>query len=100
MQKPHGQKRPPAKSPPKASSSNPEELEIEIAEVLFGLSHHGPSKKDTSVTNDNTREVNNNRSRVSSPVSNSNSSATPLSAAGKRKKRSFNLYNWYFLIFI
>ncbi|PHT38792.1 hypothetical protein CQW23_22365 [Capsicum baccatum] len=85
--KPHGQKRPPAKSPPKASSSNPEELEIEIAEVLFGLSHHGPSKKDPSVTNDNTREVNNNRSRVSSPVSNSNSSATPLSAAAPKRKR-------------
>lgn len=82
MQKPNGQKRPPAKSPPKASSSNPEELEIEIAEVLYGLmtQSQGPSKKE-SVPND-TREVNN-RSRVSSPASNSNSSATPLSVVGE-----------------
>lgn len=85
MQKPNGQKRPPAKSPPKASSSNPEELEIEIAEVLYGLmtQSQGPSKKE-SVPNDS-REVNN-RSRVSSPASNSNSSATPLSAVGEHDK--------------
>lgn len=86
MQKPNGQKRPPAKSPPKASSSNnPEELEIEIAEVLYGLmtQSQGPSKKESGGgPNDTTREVNN-RSRVSSPVSNSNSSATPLSAVGE-----------------
>lgn len=87
MQKPNGQKRPPAKSPPKAASSNnPEELEIEIAEVLYGLmtQSQGPSKKESGGggRNDTTREVNN-RSRVSSPVSNSNSSATPLSAVGE-----------------
>ncbi|XP_060181777.1 protein TIME FOR COFFEE isoform X2 [Lycium barbarum] len=80
--KPSGQKRPPVKSPPKASSSsNPEELEFEIAEVLFGL------KSQSQGPNDTTREVNNNRSRVSSPVSNSNSSATPLSAVAPKRKR-------------
>lgn len=84
--KPNGQKRPPAKSPPKASSSNPEELEIEIAEVLYGLmtQSQGPSKKESG-PNDS-REVNN-RSRVSSPASNSNSSATPLSAVAPKRKR-------------
>ncbi|KAK4355615.1 hypothetical protein RND71_024586 [Anisodus tanguticus] len=87
--KPNGQKRPPAKSPPpKASSSNPEELEFEIAEVLYGLmKSQGPSKKESGPNDSSTREVNNNRSRVSSPVSNSNSSATPLSAVAPKRKR-------------
>ncbi|KAJ8547373.1 hypothetical protein K7X08_010959 [Anisodus acutangulus] len=89
--KPSGQKRPPAKSPPpKASSSNPEELEIEIAEVLYGLmtQSQGPSKKESGPNDSTTREVvNTNRSRASSPVSNSNSSATPLSAVAPKRKR-------------
>ena len=59
---------------PVSSSSNPEELEIEIAEVLYGLSH--ASNNDTAKID--SREVNKSSSdakfRVSSPTSNTPSS--------------------------
>ncbi|KAM7485557.1 hypothetical protein LguiA_001566 [Lonicera macranthoides] len=59
---------------PVSSSSNPEELEIEIAEVLYGLSH--ASNNDTA--KNDSREVNKSssdaKSRVSSPTPNTPSS--------------------------
>ncbi|KAK4478082.1 hypothetical protein RD792_017347 [Penstemon davidsonii] len=85
--------------PPKVTSSKPSssnDLEIEIAEVLSGLmtqSQVPSSKKEDS------REVNRSssdgKSRVSSPISNSNStndpvsgpSSTPLTAVAPKRKR-------------
>lgn len=76
----------------KPSSSNPEELEIEIAEVLYGLKTQSQaplSKKEDS------REINrlnsDAKSRNSSPISNTSaannpnlgSNSAPLSAVGK-----------------
>ncbi|XWS13619.1 hypothetical protein CRYUN_Cryun36dG0053400 [Craigia yunnanensis] len=109
--KPNGPKQRPPKLSSKSSSSAQEEIEIEIAEVLYGLMRQPqvPSKQDI-IGNDSvkfdTREVNkpNNdaKSRVSSPISNSpstlpqsssilpsnsNSSATPMSAIAPKRKR-------------
>lgn len=95
--------RPPKSSsvPTKASSSVQDEIEIEIAEVLYGMmrqpqSQVPPSKQEMndSIKMDS-REINNNKSsasdsksRISSPPQNSSSSATPVSAvvAPKRKR--------------
>jgi len=77
----------------KASSSVQDEIEIEIAEVLYGMmrqpqSQVPPSKLEMndSIKMDS-REINNNKSsasdsksRISSPPQNSSSSATPVSA--------------------
>ncbi|XWS08992.1 hypothetical protein CRYUN_Cryun40dG0047700 [Craigia yunnanensis] len=107
--KPNGPKQRPPKSSSKSSAQ--EEIEIEIAEVLYGLMRQPqvPSKQDI-IGNDSvkfdSREVNkpNNdaKSRVSSPISNSpsilpqlssilpsnsNSSATPMSAIAPKRKR-------------
>ncbi|KAG8370187.1 hypothetical protein BUALT_Bualt14G0091100 [Buddleja alternifolia] len=87
-----GPKLKPPKVSSKPSSSNPEELEIEIAEVLYGLmtQSQGPSSKK-----EDSREVNRSsgdaKSRNSSPISNSTSNNNPilgsasthLSAVGK-----------------
>ncbi|XP_058192996.1 protein TIME FOR COFFEE isoform X2 [Rhododendron vialii] len=100
----NGLKPRPPKSASKPASSNPEELEIEIAEVLYGMmtqSHNNSSSKKDVVGSDSVsldaREMNNNsnKSRVSSPISNStsqlpqnsSSSAAPLSAVAPKRKR-------------
>lgn len=96
--KPNGSKPRPPKSGSKPSSSNPEELEIEIAEVLYGMmtQSHSSSKKESDSVNLDIRETNNNKSRVSSPISNStsqlpqnsgSSAAAPLSAVAPKRKR-------------
>uniref|UniRef100_A0A5B7ASJ5 Protein TIME FOR COFFEE n=1 Tax=Davidia involucrata TaxID=16924 RepID=A0A5B7ASJ5_DAVIN len=110
--KPNGPKARPPKSSSKSSSSNPEELEIEIAEVLYGLMTQSqvPSKKEI-MANDSakfdSRDTNNKsssdaKSRVSSPISNSqstgphqsvmvaqnsSSSTAPLLAVAPKRKR-------------
>ncbi|PSR85370.1 Protein TIME FOR COFFEE like [Actinidia chinensis var. chinensis] len=83
--KPNGPKLRPPKSSAKTSSSNPEELDIEMAEVLYGMrtQGQGPSKKEI-VGNDLAKfDVNKStgdaKSRVSSPISNSTSVAPLLS---------------------
>ncbi|CAK9161627.1 unnamed protein product [Ilex paraguariensis] len=104
----NGPKHRPPKMSSKSSSSNPEELEIEIAEVLYGLMTQS-SKKEV-VSNESakfdSRELNkstsDSKSRVSSPISNSpstnpqssailpqnsSSSATPISAVAPKRKR-------------
>ncbi|XVF63147.1 hypothetical protein PTKIN_Ptkin09bG0065500 [Pterospermum kingtungense] len=109
--KPNGPKQRPPKSSSKSSSSAQEEIEIEIAEVLYGLMRQpqGPSKQDiigNDLVKSDSREVNkpNNdaKSRVSSPISNSpsthpqlssilpsnsNSSATQMSTIAPKRKR-------------
>ncbi|XAR57209.1 hypothetical protein NMG60_11025267 [Bertholletia excelsa] len=109
--KPNGHKPRPPKSSSKSSSSNPEELEIEIAEVLYGLmtQSQSTSKKEAMADDSakfDSREVNKSssdaKSRVSSPISNStstapqsstvlqqnsSSSATLLSAVAPKRKR-------------
>ncbi|XP_039033988.1 protein TIME FOR COFFEE-like isoform X2 [Hibiscus syriacus] len=103
---PNGAKQRPPKSSSKSSSSAQEEIEMEIAEVLYGLMRKPqvPSKQD--INGNDSREVNkhnnDSKSRVSSPVShspssipqpssillsNSNSSATPMSAVAPKRKR-------------
>ncbi|KAL5785510.1 hypothetical protein ACOSQ2_007902 [Xanthoceras sorbifolium] len=113
--KPNGPKpRLPKSSSNKSSSSAQDEIEIEIAEVLYGMMRQpqGPSKQEIIGADSNSREtINNNinnksssdaKSRVSSPISNSpstlpqassilptnsSSSNAPMSAiAPKRKK--------------
>ncbi|KAI4317795.1 hypothetical protein L6164_025636 [Bauhinia variegata] len=93
--------------PPKSSSSAQDEIEIEIAEVLYGMMRQpqGPTRQEI-MANDS-REANNKsssdgKSRVSSPISNSQSaqllsssvppqnsisSAAPLSAVAPKRKR-------------
>ncbi|XP_057475867.1 protein TIME FOR COFFEE-like isoform X2 [Actinidia eriantha] len=107
----NGSKPRPPKSSSKSSSSNPEELEIEIAEVLYGLmtQTQGPSKKEITANDSakfDPRELNKSssdaKSRISSPFSNSNSTApqstsvltqnsspspTPVSAVAPKRKR-------------
>ncbi|GLT53181.1 hypothetical protein SLA2020_264700 [Shorea laevis] len=110
--KPNGPKLRPPKSSSKSSSSAQDEIEIEIAEVLYGMLRQpqGPSKQEILATDSvkfDPREPNKSsgdaKSRVSSPISNSpsaapqsssippqnsSSSITPMSAvvAPKRKK--------------
>ncbi|KAL4386270.1 hypothetical protein GQ457_09G018970 [Hibiscus cannabinus] len=105
--KPNG----PKQKPPKSSSSKPlssaqEEIEMEIAEVLYGLMRQPqvPSKQD--INGNDSREVNkhnnDSKSRVSSPISNFpstipqsssilpsnyNSSTTSMSAIAPKRKR-------------
>ncbi|GAB4851110.1 hypothetical protein Ancab_030404 [Ancistrocladus abbreviatus] len=112
--KPNGPKQRPPKSSAKSSSSIQDDIEIEVAEVLYGLMRQsqGPSKQE--MPNDSakfdSREMNNrsssdSKSRVSSPISNSpsvpppqpsssvpllNSSSSapaPLSAVAPKRKR-------------
>ncbi|GLT78490.1 hypothetical protein SLA2020_500230 [Shorea laevis] len=108
--KPNGPKQRLVKTSSKSPSSAQDGIEIEIAEVLFGMSlPQGPSKQDgpggDSIKFDS-REVNkpssDAKSRVSSPISNSasavpqsssilppnsNSSAAPMSAIAPKRKR-------------
>lgn len=98
-----GQKFRPPKSSSKSSSSVQDEIEIEIAEVLYGMMRQPqsqvPSKQqemNDSIKLDS-REGNNNnnnkssgsdgKSRISSPPQNSSSSATPVSAVAPKRKR-------------
>ncbi|GMI69951.1 TIME FOR COFFEE [Hibiscus trionum] len=104
--KPNGPKQKPPKSSSKSSSSAQEEIEMEIAEVLYGLMRQPqvPSKQD--INGNDSREVNkhnnDSKSRVSSPISNFlstipqsssilpsnyNPSATPVSAIAPKRKR-------------
>lgn len=87
--------KPPKSLTKSSSSAQQEEIEIEIAEVLYGMMRQpqsqGASKQeiyDSSIKLDS-RDTNNNKSsgsdgksRISSPPQNSSSSATPVSAAG------------------
>lgn len=108
LQKPNGPKLRPPKmsSSAKTTSSNQDEIEIEIAEVLYGMQRQpqGPTKQEIVVTDSikfESREANKStsdaKSRVSSPISNSpcalpqlpsaftqnsSSSVTSLSAVG------------------
>ncbi|GMH28476.1 hypothetical protein Nepgr_030319 [Nepenthes gracilis] len=106
--KPNGPKQRPLKSHSKSPSSIQDDIEIEVAEVLYGLMRQsqGPSKQEM-ISNDvakldSNRSSCDSKSRVSSPVSNSpsvppqlssvlpqNSSsvATPLTAVAPKSKR-------------
>ncbi|KAB5537814.1 hypothetical protein DKX38_015347 [Salix brachista] len=111
--KPNGPKQRPPKSSSKSSSSAQDEIEFEIAEVLYGLLRQpqGATKQE-SMGNDSIKfdfsEANHNKttsdakSRVSSPISNSQStvpqsslippsnsscSAAPMSATAPKRKR-------------
>ncbi|KAJ6721560.1 PROTEIN TIME FOR COFFEE [Salix viminalis] len=111
--KPNGPKQRPPKSSSKSSSSAQDEIEFEIAEVLYGLLRQpqGATKQE-SMGNDSIKfdfsEANHNKttsdakSRVSSPISNSQStvpqsslippsnsscSAAPMSAIAPKRKR-------------
>ncbi|KAK6130342.1 hypothetical protein DH2020_035899 [Rehmannia glutinosa] len=93
-----GPKLKPPKASSKPSSSNPEELEIEIAEVLYGLmtQSQGPS---SSSKKEDSREVNRLNSDAkplnSSPISNPTATnilvsvpnSSPLSAVAPKRKR-------------
>ncbi|XP_044499764.1 protein TIME FOR COFFEE isoform X2 [Mangifera indica] len=108
--KPSGPKlRPPKSSSNKSSSSAQDEIEIEIAEVLYGMMRQpqGPSKQEIMVVDWNSKEINSkstsdSKSRVSSPISNSpstlpqsssilptnsSSSIAPMSAIAPKRKR-------------
>lgn len=80
MPKSNGQKqqRPP-KTSSKSSSSNQDDIEIEIAEVLYGLrQNQGPFPKYDNDSRDANKSLcGDAKSRVSSPISNSPSSAHP-----------------------
>ncbi|GMH29261.1 hypothetical protein Nepgr_031104 [Nepenthes gracilis] len=109
--KPNGLKQRSAKSASKSSASIQDDIEIEVAEVLYGLMRQSQSpskveimsndsaKLDSPETN---RLVNDSKSRVSSPIfyspsilpqpssilqQNSSSSAPPLSAIAPKRKR-------------
>ncbi|KAG8636705.1 protein TIME FOR COFFEE isoform X2 [Manihot esculenta] len=110
---PNGPKQRPPKSSTKFTSSAQEEIEIEIAEVLYGLMRQPqvPTKQEILVNDSikfDSREVSNHKSngdaksRVSSPISNSpstvphsspipptnsSSSATLMSATAPRRKK-------------
>lgn len=110
--KPNGQKQRPPKSSSKSSPSIQDEIEIEVAEVLYGLmrqSQPPPAKQELPQSDHMKleREINrssgDSRSRVSSPVSNSNSGhpqptpsvlpqnsssqATPFTVTAPKRKR-------------
>ncbi|KAK9070898.1 hypothetical protein SSX86_009466 [Deinandra increscens subsp. villosa] len=83
LQKANGGSKPrPPKSSSKSSSSNPEELEIEIAEVLYGLmtQSQAPSKKEIS-SNDSATKFDSNKSTSIPPNS------TSLSTVAPKRKR-------------
>lgn len=84
----------------KSSSSAQDEIEIEIAEVLYGMMRQpqGPSRQDIIATNDSSTKFdsreqqpsNKSSTDVKSPISNpqnSSSSATPMSAVAPKRKR-------------
>ncbi|KAL3648949.1 hypothetical protein CASFOL_005352 [Castilleja foliolosa] len=89
-----GQKLKPPKgssSSAKPSTSNAEELEIEIAEVLYGLmtqSQAPPSSKKDEIKEDHRFNIDP-KSLNSSPISNSNlgPNSSPLSAVAPKRKR-------------
>ncbi|GLT76824.1 hypothetical protein SLA2020_484600 [Shorea laevis] len=108
--KPNGPKQRPPKTSSKSPPSAQDEIEIEIAEVLYEMGRpQGPSKQDAiggDLIKFESREVNkpsgDAKSSVSSPISNSasavpqsssilpsnsNSSATPMSATAPKRKR-------------
>ncbi|GAB2266614.1 hypothetical protein Dimus_001609 [Dionaea muscipula] len=71
---PNGPKQKPPKCSSKSSPSIQDDLEIEVAEVLFGLMRQsqGPAKPDDHAKPDS-RDINRSSGRVLSPVSNSTS---------------------------
>ncbi|KHN02705.1 Protein TIME FOR COFFEE [Glycine soja] len=79
----------------KPSSLAQDEIEIEIAEVLYGMMRQpqGPSKQDIVANDSNkfdSRESNKSSTDAKSPISNpqnSSSSATPMSAVAPKRKR-------------
>ncbi|CAK8573732.1 unnamed protein product [Lathyrus sativus] len=89
----------PPKSSSKSSPSVQDEIEIEIAEVLYGMMRQPqsqvPSKQemndsiklDSRETNNNKSSASDGKSRISSPPQNSSSSATPVSAATAPKRK-------------
>ncbi|KAE8665593.1 vacuole membrane protein 1-like [Hibiscus syriacus] len=104
--KPNGAKQRPPKLSSKSSSSAQEEIEMEIAEVLYGLMRQPQVPLKQDINGNDSREVNklsnDSKSRVSSPISNSTStirqpssilpsnsysSATPISAIAPKRKR-------------
>ncbi|MED6217159.1 hypothetical protein PIB30_015057 [Stylosanthes scabra] len=90
----------PPKSSSKSSSSAQDDIEIEIAEVLYGMGRQsqGPSRNEIMAL-EASREANKSssdgKSRISSPISNSqsalpqnsSSSATPVSAVAPKRKK-------------
>lgn len=87
--KPNGPKQRPPKSSSKSTSSAQDEIEIEIAEVLYKMMRQpqGPSKNEalgSDLVKYDSREENNStgdaKSRISSPISNSQSGAPPSSS--------------------
>ncbi|XP_039066871.1 protein TIME FOR COFFEE-like isoform X2 [Hibiscus syriacus] len=104
--KPNGAKQRSLKLSSKSSSSAQEEIEMEIAEVLYGLMRQPQVPLKQDINGNDSREVNklsnDSKSRVSSPISNStstirqpssilhsnsNSSAIPMSAIAPKRKR-------------
>ncbi|KAK9933364.1 hypothetical protein M0R45_020563 [Rubus argutus] len=110
--KPNGPKlRPPKMSTTKTSPSAQEEIEIEIAQVLYGMMSQpqGPTKQEVTATDsikfesrDANKSTSDAKSRVSSPISNSpfappqltsafpqnsSSSVTSMSATAPKRKR-------------
>ncbi|XP_061354400.1 protein TIME FOR COFFEE isoform X2 [Gastrolobium bilobum] len=81
----NGPKFRPPKSSSKSSSAAQDEIEIEIAEVLYGMMRQpqGPSKQEIMANSDSReghKSSNDAKSRISSPISNSQS-AQPLSSS-------------------
>lgn len=95
-----GLKLKPPKATVKQSSSNAEELEIEIAEVLYGLmtQSQGPTSKNEE-SREADRSNGDGKSHVSSPISNSNSpinqisgpNSSPLQAVAPKRKRPWQV---------
>ncbi|GJZ69114.1 protein time for coffee isoform X2 [Tanacetum coccineum] len=75
------------KSTSKSSSSNPEELEIEIAEVLYGLmtQSQAPAKKELPSNDPTNAKLDSNKS--ASDVSNPPQNSTSLSTVAPKRKR-------------
>ncbi|XP_061338597.1 protein TIME FOR COFFEE-like [Gastrolobium bilobum] len=84
----------PPKSSSKSSSSAQDEIEIEIAEVLYGMMRQpqGPSKQEIIVNDSIKFEANKSSTDGKSPISNSQSappqnSISPMSAVAPKRKR-------------
>ncbi|XP_027367092.1 protein TIME FOR COFFEE isoform X2 [Abrus precatorius] len=95
-----GKFRPPKMTSSKSASSAQEEIEIEIAEVLYGMMRQpqGPSKQEiiaTDSTKFDSREPHKSSGDAKSPISNSQSAppqnsstyVTPMSAVAPKRKR-------------
>ncbi|XP_022930230.1 protein TIME FOR COFFEE-like isoform X2 [Cucurbita moschata] len=92
-----GPKLRPPKSSSKPSSMAQDEIEIEIAEVLYGMMRQpqAPPKQEADSVKFDPKSAMDAKSRVSSPISNpssvlpqnSSSSVTPISATAPKRKR-------------